>query len=52
MEEAEARRALGQFNESVALTRESLAMLERAPDPMVRAKAYRNLGITLCQQGE
>jgi DNA-binding SARP family transcriptional activator/Tfp pilus assembly protein PilF len=27
-------------------------MLERVADPVVQAKVYRNLGITLCQQGE
>ena len=52
VDEAEARRLLGQFAEAVALSRESLVMLERVADPVVQAKVYRNLGITLCQQGE
>ena len=52
VEEAEARRLLGQFAEAIALSRESLVLLERVADPVVRAKAYLNLGITLCQQGE
>ncbi len=52
VDEAEARRLLGQFAEAVALSRESLVLLERVADPVVQAKVYRNLGITLCQQGE
>jgi LuxR family maltose regulon positive regulatory protein len=52
VEEAEARRLLGQFAEAIALSRESLALLERLADPVIRAKAFRNLGIALCQQGD
>jgi LuxR family maltose regulon positive regulatory protein len=52
VDEAEARRLLGQFTEAIALSRESLLMLERVADPVAQAKVHRNLGITLCQQGE
>ncbi len=52
VEEAEAQRMLNRLPESAALTRDVLEREDKAVDPTVVAKAYRNLGITLCQMGE
>lgn len=52
VEEAEAQRMLNHLPEAAALTREVLTHADKAADPTVAARAYRNLGITLCQMGE